>query len=307
MSLRRITLTLCLGVITMINSVPESAHAQWGVPPSEEILENTSGLIHATFESEAMDTTVGYCVVLPPGYENGDRRYPVVYWLHGGGGNESSSLSTAPLWRELSVAGEIEPVILVYPNGFRSGYMDHADGKVMIETMIIRELIPRIDATYRTVASREGRAVHGFSMGSSGGLRFGIKYPELFCSVVAYGGGAINLETSTDPFILKIIERNLANDPELIRQHNTFYFLEKNQEIVRQKGIRFLLICGDVDNWKESAVSFQRVLEEKGIPCGLIIVPEIGHQIGRLYRTTGKEAALFQNQVFESALSPEGD
>ncbi|NQU43005.1 hypothetical protein HQ520_06955 [bacterium] len=198
-------------------------------------------------------------------------------------------------------------MILVYPNGFRSGYMDHADGKVMIETMIIRELIPLIDATYRTVASREGRAVHGFSMGSSGGLRFGIKYPELFCSVVAYGGGAINLETSTDPFILKIVERNLANDPELIRQHNTFYFLEKNQEIVRQKDIKFLLICGDADNWKESAVSFQQVLEEKGISCGLITVPEIGHQIGRLYRATGKEAALFQNQIFERALSSEGD
>lgn len=52
--------------------------AQWVKPPSKDLLAQTPGLIHETFESDAMKTAVGYSVVLPPSYANGDRRYPVV-------------------------------------------------------------------------------------------------------------------------------------------------------------------------------------------------------------------------------------
>ena len=68
----------------------------------------------------------------------------------------------------------------MYPSGFRSGYMDHHDGKVMVESMIIEELIPRIDGRYRTISSRAGRAVHGFSMGASGALKFAISTQTCF-------------------------------------------------------------------------------------------------------------------------------
>ncbi|MEK6239190.1 MAG: esterase family protein, partial [Planctomycetales bacterium] len=159
-----------LGMFLVVAALPASA--QWIKKPSEELIASSPGLIHESFPSESMKTTVGYSVILPPGYETGNRRFPVVYWLHGGGGNECSSLFTADAWRELYKRGEVQEVILVYPNGFRSGYMDHHDGKIMTESMIIRELIPRIDRRYRTIASRAGRAVHGFSMGASGSLKF---------------------------------------------------------------------------------------------------------------------------------------
>ena len=73
----------------------------WVKPPSKEMLKHTPGLTHHTFESRAMKTQVGFCVVLPPGYVESNEKYPVVYWLHGGGGNESSSLFTAQSWNEL--------------------------------------------------------------------------------------------------------------------------------------------------------------------------------------------------------------
>ena len=79
-----------------------------------------------------MKTTVGYSVVLPPSYESGEQRYPVVYWLHGGGGNECSSLFTSNPWLDLCKTEQVREVILVYPNGFRSGYMDHYGGKVIV-------------------------------------------------------------------------------------------------------------------------------------------------------------------------------
>lgn len=273
--------------------------AQWVKPPSESVRKATPGLVHSTFESSAMQTTVGYSVVVPPDYASSEEQYPVVYWLHGGGGNESSSLSTARSWRELYETDTIRPVILVYPNAFRSGYMDHHDGKIMVESMIIKELIPLIDSTYRTIATRNGRAAHGFSMGASGSLKFAIKYPEMFCSAVAYGGGAVDLEKSTSPFIVNILKRNLNADPKLIQQNNTYYFLEQNHDVVRKLGIRFLLICGDKDSWMNSAVTFQKALHDKQLPCELARVPEVGHSLSGLTKAQGKAAARFQDDVFQ--------
>ena len=276
--------------------------AQWVTKPSETQRKQTPGLIHETYDSKAMKTTVGYSVVLPPSYDDSDQRYPVVYWLHGGGGNECSSLFTANSWRELYEAAKIRQVILVYPSAYRSGYMDHHDGKVMVESMVIRELIPRIDKRFRTIASREGRAVHGFSMGASGSLKFAIKYPDMFCAAVAYGGGAIDLAKDKTQFILKILERNLNSDPALIRQNNTYHFLAHNHADVRRNGIPFLLICGDDDYWKTSAVTFQTALRDKSISCDLRLVPHVAHSLRPLIEAEGKASALFQDKVFEQRL-----
>lgn len=291
----------CFLVVALATCV---CSGQWVNPPSESQVDQTTGLIHETYDSEVMKTRVGYSVVLPPSYEQRtERRYPVVYWLHGGGGNECSSLFTAKTWRELYQQEEFREVILVYPSAYRSGYMDHHDGKVMVESMIIRELLPRIDKRFRTIASRKGRAVHGFSMGASGSLKFAIKYPDLFCAAVGYGGGAIDLEEDTSQFILQILERNLKSDPDLIRQNNTYHFLGQNHDHVRRNRIPFLLICGEDDSWKTSAVTFQAALRAKNIPCDLTLVPKTGHDLRRLINAEGKAAAVFQDKVFKRMLS----
>ena len=294
----------CLAIL-IIAAQSHIVVAQWVKAPSKELLEKIPGLVHATFNCASMKTMVGYSVVLPPCYETSKQRYPVVYWLHGGGGNECSSLFTAKSWAELYEAGQVKPVILVYPNGFRSGYMDHHDGKVMIESMIIRELVPRIDKQYRTIATRAGRAVHGFSMGSSGALKFTAKYPHLFGTAVAYGGGAVNLEHTQSRFILDILERNLNSDPKLIRQNNTYNFLENNHSILWKNGLRVMLICGDDDSWKESAVTYRAALQQKNIPCQIKIVPGVGHSLRGLMAAEGKSAAKFQDIAFREALARE--
>lgn len=287
----------------MLILCPQPAEAQWVSPPSQELLEQTPGLIHEAFASPAMKTTVGYSVVLPPSYDEGLQRYPVVYWLHGGGGNECSHLFTSQTWRKLQESKSIREVILVYPNGFRSGYMDHHDGKVMVETMIIRELIPRIDKRFRTIASRAGRAVHGFSMGASGSLKFAFKYPEMFCAAVAYGGGAIDLANTNDQFVLDILAKNLDSDPAAIQQNNTYHFLAKNHAKVTELGTQFFLVCGEEDKWKESAITFEKALRDKGLPCRLSLVPDAGHELRKTFAAEGESAAIFQDKVFSELMS----
>ncbi len=288
----------------LLLAMPAPLAAEWVNPPSNEAKKAIHGLQHHTFESKFMKRKVGYNVILPPSYGKKDgKRYPVIYWLHGGGGNESSSLFTARAWLDLyqSDEHEIGEVILVYPNGQRSGYMDHHDGKIMAESMIIRELIPRVDRQFRTIAKREGRAVHGFSMGSSGACRFATKYPGLFCSAIVGGGGAIDIANSTDPFILKILKRNLDDDPDLVRQHNTYHYLKEKGEILRKRDTRFMVICGENDRWLQSGVKFKAALDELEIECRLVRVPGIGHNARELYKAKGSEAALFQDRIFKEA------
>ncbi|MBI1354814.1 MAG: hypothetical protein GC160_10735 [Acidobacteria bacterium] len=165
----------------------------WVNPPAEPVERVT----HHTMASASMGHDVGYNVYLPKAYEaEPQRRFPVVYWLHGAGGNESSSLKIAKEYDRAIEQGVLPPVIVVFPNGGRrSDYRDWPAQNVMPETMIIRELIPLIDREYRTIASREGRGAEGMSMGGNGSLKLAFKYPEMFISVVAYAGSYRPLPT----------------------------------------------------------------------------------------------------------------
>src|SRR5215510_10467968 len=105
-----------------------------------------------------------------------------------------------PLLDEGIRSGKLPPMILVLPNGGKSTmYKDSYDGKYMGETNIIRELIPHIDSTYRTIAAREGRCIEGFSMGGRGSTRLAMKYPDMFCSLFNQAGNVMHVSETFDP------------------------------------------------------------------------------------------------------------
>ena len=138
------------------------------------------GIIHRTFYSNLVGREVGYNIYLPPGYEESGKRYPAAYHLHGWTGNESSDI-----W-SLEKVYRARNAITVFANGTPdNGYLD---GKLPIESIILGELIPHIDQTYRTDPARESRMVSGFSMGGAGAFYYAVKHPELFGEVTAYAG-----------------------------------------------------------------------------------------------------------------------
>ena len=144
-------------------------------PPAETV----AGMIHRTFYSAIYSHDIGYNIYLPDGYDEGDDRYPVVYHVHGWMGNESSEIRTMePVCRS-------REAITVFVNH------SHVTGNVWElpnAAMDMDELIPHIDSTYRTIASREGRTISGFSMGGGVAGSMAFRYPELFSSVTAYAG-----------------------------------------------------------------------------------------------------------------------
>src|SRR5438445_1219406 len=149
------------------------------------------GVTHHGYHSASMNKEVGYNIWLPPEYETSSRRYPVVYWLHGRNNTESSDQYPAHFLADGIANGTAPPMILVYASGgSQTNYCDSVDRKYLGETTVVRELIPYIDRHYRTIASRDGRSIQGMSMGGFGCMSLGLKYPDLFSSIVAFAGGS---------------------------------------------------------------------------------------------------------------------
>ena len=128
-------------------------------------------------------------VLLPADYASSGKRYPVLYLFHGGGGNYTQ------YDRELNIRAMTEgrDLIVVMPDAGVSWHCNPVSArnrKRDWETFQIDELIPWVDATFRTVPEQAGRAVSGFSMGGFGALKYIAKYSDKFASVSAHSGPA---------------------------------------------------------------------------------------------------------------------
>jgi S-formylglutathione hydrolase FrmB len=151
----------------------------------------------ATYNSPSVGRTLTYRVDLPDDYESSGLRYPVLYLLHGLGGSEAS-------WDSIRPTGDVGriPWIVVMPDAGNSWYVNWARSeegrKNSWEDAIVKDLIGHIDATYRTIARREGRAIDGMSMGGYGSMMLGLKHPDLFLSVSSHGGAIAQARLSSD-------------------------------------------------------------------------------------------------------------
>jgi S-formylglutathione hydrolase FrmB len=139
-----------------------------------------------TIRSAILAEPVPYCVLLPASYDaQKDRRYPVLYFLHGLGDNEQTFLSSGAwnLVQDLWQRHELGEFLIVTPRGGSSFYINSRDGRRRYEDFLLREFLPAIEARYRIRSGREFRGVAGISMGGYGALRLAFRHPELFGSV----------------------------------------------------------------------------------------------------------------------------
>lgn len=128
-----------------------------------------------------------YQVYLPPQYDTEpDRRFPVIYWLHGGMSNSRQGAAAVERIDRAIRSGSMSPHIVVVPQALPIGwYVDSKDGARPVEQTVANDLVQHMDATYRTIAGPWARTVEGFSMGGYGALHLGFKYPKVFAHVSA--------------------------------------------------------------------------------------------------------------------------
>ncbi len=151
--------------------------------------------------SKILGREVKYTLYLPADYAASQRRYPVLYLLHGYTGNDTDwvQFGEANHTADKAIAaGEIPPMIIVMPDGRNDWYANDYQGKNRYEDMFIKELIPFIDATYRTRTQKEFRAIAGLSMGGYGSLHLAAKNTELFAAVAAFSPAVFTDQEAID-------------------------------------------------------------------------------------------------------------
>lgn len=127
-------------------------------------------------------------VILPKSYAEGNTRYPVVYLLHGCGGNYASWITIKP---ELPQLASQYNLIIVCPDGLiNSWYWNSPLNKDMqFEDYISDEVIRYTDSHYRTIADRSARAISGLSMGGHGAMWNAIRHRDVFGAAGSTSGG----------------------------------------------------------------------------------------------------------------------
>ena len=221
--------------------------------------QERAGIPHGTLETvEYKSTTVGTVrkatVYLPPKFDAA-KKYPVLYLLHGIGGDEREWLQGVPnvILDNLIADGKAAEMIIVMPNG-RAQENDRAEGNVYagfqafanFEYDLIDDLIPFIEGKYNVFADKMHRAIAGLSMGGGQSLNFGLAHMDVF----AYVGGFSSAPNTKMP-------EELIPDVEKTKAENTLLWM----------------VCGNQDNLMYNSARLKAFCDGHGVPCTLIEYP----------------------------------
>jgi S-formylglutathione hydrolase FrmB len=137
------------------------------------------------FKSELIGQVLPYNALFPIGYAESNKRYPVLYLLHGLFGRYDDWITRT----NLAEYASRYDLIIVTPEGHDSWYTDSAGVPTdKYESYFVRELISDVDARFRTIKDRRARGVAGLSMGGYGALKYGLKHPEQFAFAASLSG-----------------------------------------------------------------------------------------------------------------------
>jgi S-formylglutathione hydrolase FrmB len=296
--------------------LPLLAWAALVVVPPGAALAQALPVKTVEFDSDSVGRKMKYNVVLPARYEMTTDRYPVLYLLHGLTSNYTA-------WARMNVPSYARTydLIVVMADAGNSWYVNWAKSeegqKNRWEDAIIKDLIGHVDATYRTVARREGRAINGLSMGGFGGLMLGLRHPDLFCSIGSESGALSyaktagerlkesreptrpNREPSKDPNpaigiagFSSQAERSpkgrIFTSAEEAAAHDPFQLVLK---VPRDQLPHIYIDCGTEDRLIEASQAFAKLLMENKIPFTYAQSPG-GHAAPYWAREVGQAMAV---------------
>jgi len=193
-------------------SLPATALlAQDDAKPAWQQMRNVPhGEIQAfDYQSKSLNKDREAVVYLPPGYASSQERYPVLYLLHGAGGDEktwNARMDANVILDNLIADGKLEPLVVVMPYGYtsrlpageqRRGAAGYKQDMEEFAVDFVSDLVPLVESRYRVVADREHRAIAGLSMGGGQSLAIGLTHPDMFHSVASFSA-AMQIANSPD-------------------------------------------------------------------------------------------------------------
>ena len=231
-----------------------------------------------TFKSSILKKEKAFALYLPKGYESSQRRYPVLYLLHGGTGNQNDWIQKGELQRIADKAieeGKSAPMIIVMPDAEMTYYMNNVDGKYQFEDFFVQELIPYIEKEYRCRTGKQYRAISGLSMGGYGSLLYAIHHPELFSACAAMSPGIRTDEQINDMPHKDYLRRYGSAMGELKEgetritdfwKQNSILYLVKQMKEEQKKLVRFYIDIGDDDFLYEASSLLHISMRDLNIP-----------------------------------------
>ena len=252
---------------------------------------------HVTFRSPSMGVQVGYCIYLPPQYGvHKKKRFPVVYYLHGGRpGSEIKSVKLVPWIHAAMKEGRVAPAIYVFPNGGPVSHYNMGKAGQMGEDIFIKELIPHVDATYRTIPRREGRGLEGFSQGGRGTARIMFRHPHLFVSAAPGGGGHATEKRISE-------EEGRESDKLIFAKGDNTWDLARKYGAKQKPGLNILVYVGNKGFNYQNNLEWMNHLKGMKIPFQKIIIVDAPHSATIIYEKRGLEIMDFHARNFDKAL-----
>ena len=224
--------------------------------------------------SQAMNKTLKAAVTIPSDYSKSEKKFPVVYLLHGGSGAFSDWHQKVTELGLVSRLAEQYQLIIVTPGvGPASYYYDSPKlDSVQYESYFIEELIPFIDSNYKTLAQRDSRAITGLSMGGHGSMMLSAKHPDLFIAAGSMSG-VMNIDTRmwkvpNDFRKLRqdgqklMLGEDLNYDGPTFSQYTAVGLVEK----MKTNGIALIIDCGVDDFLIDTNRQIHQLLLANGTP-----------------------------------------
>lgn len=171
--------------------IPAQTPAAW------ELRDVPHGTVATEWQRSAvLQRTERMVVYLPPGYEKSSRRYPVLYLVHGSGDVPESWVNAGHanfILDNLIADGKAKPMIVVMPAGHAVPFNTPRGGPVsnndLFEQYVVKEVIPMVEAKYRTAPGARNRVLAGLSMGGGHTIYTGFSHPELFGALGVFSPG----------------------------------------------------------------------------------------------------------------------
>lgn len=217
----------------------------------KDVKSNTSHVEYRKFPCPSLGYDLACAISLPASYQKDpNRRYPVVFFLHGLFNDEHDweSRGIQDSLDELRASGRVGEYIVAIPYGASSFYLNGKDG-TRYEDAIVKDFIPFVDHTYRTTANASSRLIEGISMGGYGALMIAFKHPEMFAGVAAHCAALFselppppkNTEDTRGRFRYELATRIYGNpiDKEFFQANNPLELAKKNTSAIRKLKIYF--------------------------------------------------------------------
>lgn len=222
--------------------------------PARAGSSETARVVEGQLTSELLGAVKPYLVYLPPGYGNDTRRYPVLYMLHGMGGNyqEWQDQGLFAKAADMMTDGEIPAYIIVTPQGDQSYWLNWVNGGPQYGDYVVREVVPHIDAKFRTLTSPSARAVGGLSMGGTGALQMAFNHPEIFGIAGGHSPTLRTEETALD----------YMGQGSYFRSQDPVSLARSSPGAAQ---VRIWLDVGDQDEWRSRVDELHEALLERGI------------------------------------------